>query len=93
MLRSYALCAALMMASVGCSQSPRPTTPSGPKITRDEFDQLRVGMTPEEVEIIMGGVHPPGPGVPTVWRFEKDGRGIMVKFENGKLATKESHGL
>lgn len=92
MLRFYALCAVLMLALAGCSQSSPPAS-AGPKITQEVFDKLRVGMTPKEVEEVLGVTYPPAAGVPTVWRFEKDGRRIMVKFDNGKLATKESHGF
>lgn len=82
---------ALTLSIIGCGNTPPP--PSVPEITQEKFDRLAVGMTPNQVEEVMGETHPRSPGVPVEWTYSKDGKDITVKFNDGKLSEKLSHGL
>jgi outer membrane protein assembly factor BamE (lipoprotein component of BamABCDE complex) len=76
----------------GCSSS-KPPEDSVPEITQEKFDQLSVGMTPKQVEEIMGDTPHLSAGVPEEWTYAKEGKRITVKFDDGKLSEKSSHGL
>ena len=76
----------------GCSSSTPPED-SVPDITQEKFDRLSVGMTPQQVEQVMGDAPHHSAGVPEEWTYAKEGKRITVKFEDGKLSEKTSHGL
>jgi hypothetical protein len=81
-----ALLAALLIVSlVGCS---------GSKITKENFDRIKLGMTQEEVQGILG---PPteasGLEIPvfsgTMSKWARGDAVISVQFVNGKVVAKE----
>jgi hypothetical protein len=75
----------LIIGLVGCS---------GSKITKDNFDQIKLGMTQEEVQAILG---PPteasGLEIPmfsgTMSKWVRGNAVISVQFVNGKVVAKE----
>ena len=50
-------------------------------------------MTPKQVEKVLGDAPHLSAGVPEEWTYAKEGKRITVKFEDGKLTEKTSHGL
>jgi hypothetical protein len=75
----------LIVGLVGCS---------GSKITKENFDQIKLGMTQEEVQKILG---PPseaaGIEIPvfsgTMSKWARGDTVISVQFVNGKVVAKE----
>ena len=75
----------LIVGLVGCS---------GSKITKENFDQIKLGMTQEEVQRILG---PPseasGIEIPvfsgTMSKWARGDTVITVQFVNGKVLAKE----
>jgi hypothetical protein len=79
------LVALLIVGLVGCS---------GSKITKENFDKIKLGMTQEEVQGILG---PPteasGIEIPvfsgTMSKWARGNTVISVQFVNGKVVAKE----
>jgi len=95
---------AVMFAAIcGCSETPSPTG-SEAKISKAEFDKIKVGMSYEEVKEIIGGEctlesesGEKGTALYTVM-YGCDGEGelganVQLMFQGGKLDSKTQMGL
>jgi hypothetical protein len=90
--RRYLISAAILTACVCIAVSVLALMPSGPGVTKANFDRVEVGMTFDEVEAILGtqvSALAGGEGVSVWWR--DDGAAVFVRFNfvDGKVRDKE----
>jgi len=102
---AYLLSIGLMFTLLGCGiEAPKVNPKNQPNMSEAEFDQIKNGMTYEQVSAIVGGpgeivfeTGTPGDQFYTV-KYQFKGEGIMgsnaqFMFQGGKLNTKAQMGL